>query len=178
MRKLITNFLALGSILITFGVVSVFANGSSVVPLKVTYYGTPGEIVHGQVNVFNKANKNTTVTLHADDFLQKWITVPQNSFTIKPGEKTIIPYNMVIPQDASFQKYYGSIHIENSNNNLDETAHLITLEVGKTSTASLLHGSANNQSTIFQIILAVLAVFIFAIALLAIGRYCIMSAKH
>jgi len=161
-NRLLAKILVFFSVLISTSI-CVFAQGSPITTLKVTYHATPGEIVRGQVSVLNKSDTDNTVTVHAKDFLQIWTTVPKQAFLIKAGEKTVIPYAIHIPIKASFQKYYGSIHIQNSNNNLDETAHSIVLTVD----------NGAQQHNVFQVILAVLAIFVLSIAFFAIGRYCI-----
>lgn len=61
---------------------------------------------------------------------------------------------------------------------LDRTGKIEIIDkyIGAVDT-SFLKGSAQSQYIVFQTVLSVLAVFIFAIAFLAIGRYCIVSSK-
>lgn len=54
--------------------------------------------------------------------------------------------------------------------------NLLSKELGAVDVTSL-RGSAQSQFVYFQTTLAVLAVFIFAVAFLAIGRYCVVSSS-
>jgi len=95
---------------------------------KIEYTGTPGETVKGQIVLMNPSSmeKKIQITLENLDNDQvnlnnldsaenlyecckEWIVLPEGEmYTIKSGQKAVIPYEMIIPENAEAKNYYGA----------------------------------------------------------------------
>jgi hypothetical protein len=107
---------------------SVFALGAS--PMKVEYSGMPGETLKGQVSVYNPSDEAKYIYLNksgftyndgseeivytdtSEDSLKEWIIFPDEPVYIAPKQKTVVPYEIAIPEEAESKGYYGAIFIE------------------------------------------------------------------
>lgn len=150
--------------LISISVQNAFAIGAS--PLRMTYKAMPGETVKGQLNVKITSKEAREIVIGKAYFevdretenlqffnstegeypgcLKNWITLPDKPIVAEPGETTVIPYKIAVPDDASAGGYYGALFIESSpirQTQKEEqsgvgvqistrVAHLILLEVG------------------------------------------------
>lgn len=114
-------------------------------------------------------------------------------FQLNKDNQNILPQNTKTYFEDSYTKnlpagiYYAVIDGKAENGQqiqgkltfqIDRTGKIEIIDkyIGAVDEASL-RGAAQRQYVIFQTVLAVLAVFIFAIAFLAIGRYCVVSSK-
>lgn len=139
---------------------STFAIGAS--PLRMTYNAMPGETVKGQLNVRNTSDEKRKIIINKADFdvdpdkesliffeetssntrgLTKWLKLPGDPIIVEAKDKAVIPYEIIIPDNALHQGYFGTIFVESQS--VDEKkqqglgmkistriAHLILLEVG------------------------------------------------
>jgi hypothetical protein len=95
---------------------------------KIEYTGTPGETVKGQIVLMNPSagQKRIQITLenldnsqvnqnnldsaaNLYDCCKEWIVLPEGEiYTIQPNQKAVIPYEMIIPENAEAKNYYGA----------------------------------------------------------------------
>lgn len=108
---------------------------------KIEYTGTPGETIKGQIVIMNPSSnsKNIQITLEnlEQDLVREnglattanlyeccrdWVVLPNGEFyTIEPDKRTVIPYEMRIPQDAEAKNYYGAFMVKELEASIQET---------------------------------------------------------
>lgn len=107
-----------------------FAIGAS--PLRANYSAIPGEVVKGEIIVINTNDVKSYVVLDKENFevinekgeiqtieeenythgMKDWIKFPSETIYINPGNATIVPYEIHIPDDATSQGYYSLISLQ------------------------------------------------------------------
>ena len=152
MKKLILYILGL------FILTSATAYAIGAAPLRVEFTAQPGEVVQGEVNVFNDSDTAQTIMISKGDFLvngdedvefmdevkdgnlyslQNWIYIPDNEIELDAKSQGTIPYEIRVPEDAPSQGYYGSLFVENKPQTQElfgatvsvRVAHLVLLKV-------------------------------------------------
>lgn len=159
--------LLMGLIITILAAQTTFAIGAS--PLRMEYQATPGQTVRGQLTIHNTSdtpqkiiikksdfdmdeNQENMVFLNGDDQdpstykeyghgLQQWITLPEEDIIVNPQAKTVVPYEITIPEDALAQGYYGALFVSSVPVTQDleasgigvrlrtQVAHLVLLDV-------------------------------------------------
>lgn len=141
---------------------------------KIEYTGIPGQIVKGQIVIFNpsKEVKKILVTLgkidqkdinennlnaaaNLFDCCQQWVVLPRGDvYTIAPQKKAVIPYELRIPQDAEAKNYYGAFlvnEVDEKNEPLNTQKHhnLVMLNIKHTfsPTLGMLTGAGGISDT-------------------------------
>jgi hypothetical protein len=122
MKKIIAYIF--GLILLTSN--SAFAADAA--PLYVEYTAQPGEVVHGQISLYNNSEAPQELVVSKNDMenlqsLQDWLTISNESILLEPKENSVIPYEINVPEDAAPQGYYCSLSVDN------EISHVVLLEV-------------------------------------------------
>jgi hypothetical protein len=102
-RAYITGFLTIATILIAVIVaMPAFAAHTDYVH-EATYYGAPGDELHGQVVVMNPSNEakviEVTVEKSHEEHYQ-WVFPDQNRYNLAPKGKAVITYKVIIPKQA------------------------------------------------------------------------------
>ncbi|MFC1655752.1 hypothetical protein ACFL3C_02700 [Patescibacteria group bacterium] len=110
--------------------VGVLATGTS--PMQVEYSGIPGDVLKGQVSIYNSADGPRLIYLKKNDFnynddtedivysksedlgnsFTEWINLPQGPIYVDAKERKIIPYEISIPEGVESRGYYGALFIE------------------------------------------------------------------
>ncbi|MFC1647365.1 hypothetical protein ACFL10_00015 [Patescibacteria group bacterium] len=95
------------------------------------YYGVQGEVLKGQVTVFNPTNETKIINVHTEeDGRHEWIFLPQSEFTIGPGSKVVVQYEVRIPYNIGEPVSQKIIHIrETSPSNTLSLKHTVSIFV-------------------------------------------------
>ncbi len=121
MKKILYTFLVLS---VMFGFAGA-VNALTVSPAKMEMTVDPGKTFIGQMEVFNEQDADKTFYSSYENFeangesgapsfiggkkdLATWINTEQ-SITLKPGERKVIPFTIVVPQDAKPGGYFSAI---------------------------------------------------------------------
>ncbi|MFC1810003.1 hypothetical protein ACFLZH_00730 [Patescibacteria group bacterium] len=100
------------------------------------YYGAAGEVLKGQVTVLNPTNETKIILAEIEEEgHHKWLFLPQDEFTIGPGSKVVVQYEVRIPHDMEEPTCQRIIHIkETSPSNTLSLKHTVTIFVQGVST--------------------------------------------
>lgn len=110
-------------IIICFASNPIFA--LTVSPAKLEVSGDPGQIVRGEVEIFNEQDSEKTFFVSYENFesrgdsgapyftgaeegLATWIDT-EDKFVLKSGERLTVPYSITIPDGAESGGYFGAI---------------------------------------------------------------------
>ncbi len=113
---------------LTFFLLPAFsASAATVSPLKLEAEINPGETASYSLTLFNETDKDVFLTSKVEVFKPKsngyqaeitpsfgsaylsWLTLPQDSLILKPGEKKTVPVLISIPKTANVGGYYLAI---------------------------------------------------------------------
>ncbi len=176
-RAYITGLVTIATILIA-GIVAVPAFASHTDELhEVSYYGAPGEELHGQVTVMNPSNETKVVQVTAQSLQEpheEWLFLDQEKYTIGPNGKAVISYKVVIPADAMGDgKHIINIREISPNN---------TLSLKQTVSIFVVRPSAPTEGVaeinIFYTMFFIMIVVAFGIGLTFGGVACIKKVPH
>ena len=113
------------SFLIALFFLPVSASALTISPTKIEVAADPGQQLIGEIEVFNEEAEDKTFFTSYENFeprgetgspyfvgggsgLASWIQT-QESFTIRPGEKLVIPYTVTVPASATAGGYFAAI---------------------------------------------------------------------
>lgn len=134
------------------------------------YYGVQGEVLKGQVAVLNPTNETKTILAEVeDDGPIEWLYLPQSEFTIGPGSKTVVQYEVRIPAKANGDSQ-RVIHIrEISPSNTLSLKHNVSIFVEGSST---LRGTT--EVNMLYTTVTIMMIVAFAIGI-SIGGVCCLK---
>ncbi len=112
-----------------------WAHALTVSPSKIEISGNPGEAIFNTITLTNKKEAVQNYSVSFENFRQRgnsevpqfvgsdyglatWMRVPEEAVTL-PGEETILPFSVVIPENALPGGYFAAIFFEDSNLNND-----------------------------------------------------------
>lgn len=125
MRKSIYIIITL---ILNIGVFST-AHALTVSPAKIEISGDPGSVLTGELEIFNEQDETKIFFTSYENFepsgdsgapyfiganggLATWIET-QSELTIGPGERTVVPYTIRVPENASPGGYFSAIFFGN-----------------------------------------------------------------
>ena len=174
---------------------------------KIEYTGTPGDTVKGQIVIMNPSlnPKKIQITLDNldDDAVSKndlassanlyeccreWITLPQGDFyTIEPNQKSVISYEIKIPENAEAKNYYGAFIVNDVSNGDTSAKHhcnIVSLKIMHAFDPNLgmLAGPAGafdgaSEINLYSPVFSVLAALMLATGIALGGRWCMKKFK-
>jgi len=71
----------------------------------------PGQSATRDLIIKNEFDKKVKITIKAEGEIEKYISVSENNFYLKPGEETNITFTAHLPNDLEIRKYEGKINI-------------------------------------------------------------------
>jgi hypothetical protein len=101
----------------------------SISPLSFELTANPGDILTNKLNIYNRNNSTVPVKMEVEDFvasgemgavlvqetdnetysLAKWIKVYPENIILKPNEKRIVTFEIIVPPDGEAGGHYGSV---------------------------------------------------------------------
>ncbi len=113
-------------------------------PVDVHYELDPGQVKNGDFALINDGTNEYDVKIYANSYtvttedyltdlqsvsslgtdMQIWVSLSQNKFRIKPGEKVSVPYTLTVPANATPGSHTGVIFAETQQ--IEKTSGIVT----------------------------------------------------